>query len=541
MTNILVETQDKGSFLELLLDETLCAGTICVPEEWVREAGGIHPKLKAKKKYELLLRIAEKHGFATEQAEETDLKGYISLEEWQEEFLEDLKTDCYIVGRYSRLLQEKGYFEDAVAGIVEKSRFYGVEEEILLWLEQMVGRGRAFDILEEAVSPVLIYKGTNVCNNMLNVFAEQFGEALEAKGQRVEYFDEQKEPIEALTRYIGRYFKAVFGVQTYLFGIKMADGKTYLHEKIKGPKLHLILDHPIWMRQQLDHDYKDFYVLSHDRNYVRFVEQYYGKKAIHFPIPGMTPRVPVCEKKYNISFVGSLGDYRQQLQKIREMKKPDRYLANRFLLIMRKEKKLSAEQAFERAFVFYQDEYFHEDKAEVFYRMRKVIYLVMDYYRYRVLKTILDSGIKLDVFGDFWQESILKNKQGLICHPSITVEDSLIIYAQSKLSLNVMSWHKDGFTERVANIMLAHTVLVTEQTTYLEEKYKNGEELLMFSLDKLGELPEKIKNVLDNRETLQQIAEAGYRKTLQNHTWEKRAEEVLKFLETLEENTKEKY
>ena len=122
----------------------------------------------------------------------------------------------------------------------------------------MLGRTRAFDILEEAISPVLIYKGADVCNNILNVFAEQFGRTLESMGVQVEYFDEQKEPLENLTQYIGRYFRAIFGVQTYLFQIKMADGVTYLHEKIKGPKLHLILDHPIWMKQQLMHDYPDF-------------------------------------------------------------------------------------------------------------------------------------------------------------------------------------------------------------------------------------------------------------------------------------------
>lgn len=533
MKNILVEAQGKNSFLELILNEQLCAGTICVPEGWVKEAGGIHPKLRGKKKYELLLRIAAKHGFAIEQTAEGNINDCIVLEEQQDDPLEALKTDCYIVGKYSGLLQEAGYFETAVSGIIEQSRFYGVESEILLWMEQMIGRGRNFDILEEAVSPILIYKGTDVCNNMLNVFAEQFGQALEAKGQRVEYFDEQKEPLETLTKYIGRHFKAVFGVQTYLFRIKMADGKTYLHEKIKGPKLHLILDHPIWMRQQLEHSYNDFYVLSHDRNYARFVEQYYGKHTLHFPIPGIKQEIPTCEKKYDITFVGSMGDYRQQLGDIREMDAPDRYLANRFLLIMRKERNLSAEQAFDRAFAFYQDKYAAEDKNDVFYRMRKVIYLVMDYYRYQILKTILDGGIKLDVFGESWKTSLLKNHPGLACHPSVTVEESLAVFAQSKVSLNVMSWHKDGFTERVANIMLAHSVLVTDQTSYLEETYKDGKELIMFSLDKLEELPKKIRAVLGDREIQQWIAEAGYRKTLQQHTWEKRTEELLEFLEKL--------
>ena len=273
MLKRLTDTDRKDSFLELLLDETLCAGKILVPETWVREAGGFNPKLNAKKKYELLLRIAEKHGFAMEEMEYTQQEDEIVLDEPVGIPEESLKTDCYIVSRYSQVLQETGYFEVAVASILEQSKIYGCENSIIAWLEQMIGRTGYFEILEEAVSPVLIYKGSDICNNMLNIFAEQFGSALEQKGIRVEYFDEQKEPLENLTRYIGRYFKAVFGVQTYLFQVKMADGVTYLHEKIKGPKLHLILDHPIWMKQQLEHEYPDFFVLSHDRNYVKFIQK----------------------------------------------------------------------------------------------------------------------------------------------------------------------------------------------------------------------------------------------------------------------------
>lgn len=44
----------------------------------------------------------------------------------------------------------------------------------------------------------------------------------------------------------------------------------------------------------MTHNYPDFYVLSHDRNYVKFVEQYYHKNAVHFPIPGVLQN----EKKF---------------------------------------------------------------------------------------------------------------------------------------------------------------------------------------------------------------------------------------------------
>ena len=121
MLKRLTDTDRKDSFLELLLDETLCAGKILVPETWVREAGGFNPKLNAKKKYELLLRIAEKHGFAMEEMEYTQQEDEIVLDEPVGIPEESLKTDCYIVSRYSQVLQETGYFEVAVASILAVS------------------------------------------------------------------------------------------------------------------------------------------------------------------------------------------------------------------------------------------------------------------------------------------------------------------------------------------------------------------------------------------------------------------------------------
>ena len=38
--------------MDLLLDETICAGTVAVPREMVRLAGGVNKRLGAKQKYE---------------------------------------------------------------------------------------------------------------------------------------------------------------------------------------------------------------------------------------------------------------------------------------------------------------------------------------------------------------------------------------------------------------------------------------------------------------------------------------------------------
>lgn len=101
---------------------------------------------------------------------------------------------------------------------------------------------------------------------------------------------------------------------------------------------------------------------------------------------------------------------------------------------------------------------------------------------------------------------------------------------KSKLSLNIMSWHKGGFTERMANIMLAGAVLVTDDTTYLMGKYTD-EDLLTFSLEEREKLPDKIKYLFDHEEYRKIIAQNGKQKTLLLNTWDKRAEQFLDILD----------
>ena len=152
----------------------------------------------------------------------------------------------------------------------------------------------------------------------------------------------------------------------------------------------------------------------------------------------------------------------------------------------------------------------------------------MHYYRDRVLRVLLDSGLTVNVFGDSWHNSPLAAYDNLVCHPDVTVEESLLIWQQSKLSLNIMSWHKAGFTERMANIMLAGAVLVTDDTRYLKGRYENGKDLVSFGLAERETLPERIKRLLSDTAERVRIAESGKEKTKQFHTWDIRAKEFFR-------------
>lgn len=89
--------------------------------------------------------------------------------------------------------------------------------------------------------PILIYKGDDICHNVLTVFAEEFGNALEQMGKNVIYFDMAKEPIGNVTRYMNQHFCAIIGVQSYMFSIKLSDEKLIYMNIFMAPNLILFL------------------------------------------------------------------------------------------------------------------------------------------------------------------------------------------------------------------------------------------------------------------------------------------------------------
>ena len=524
---------DNGiSGLEILLDETICEGQILIEKNSLVEAGGLNPYLKAKQKYELLVRLAFEKPILLEEIQVEAEEECILLTDDEKEMtdLHGWKTDCYVTGKYSKQLLDAGMLNEVVTAIITEAGASGREAETIAFLEQMIGKKNAYWKIAEGICPILIYRGDDICHNVLNVFADQFGAALTQAGRKVIYFDCKENEPAALTQYMHQHFQAIIGVQTYLFSIKMQDGVHYLHEYLYGPKYNFVFDHPVWMLQHMKQHYSDFYILTHDANYVAFIEKYFKQKALLFPPAGVMSQEKDEKKRiYDLTFVGTYGNYWNEVLLIRRMERKKRFLANHFLLIMRQNPTDTAEQALEKVIKKQGMQLSDEEFLQLLYELRRVIYCVMHYYRDRVLREILESGIRIDVFGDSWKNCPLTRYPNLICHSNVTVEESLEILKQSKLSLNIMSWHKGGFTERMANIMLAGAVLVTDDTTYLEGKYTQ-DELVSFSLAERKKLPDRIKALLQDDKLRQTIAENGKKKTMQEHTWKKRAEQFMDIL-----------
>lgn len=541
------------TFMELLLDERWAAGRLEYPEHIHSEIGDINHKLTAKQNYEFLLRAAKKYPvMAIGDASLTDFASGHSDSSW-----DSYRTDCYIAGKYQQELLSSGYFNPVMETLLHASFRFPASLNASAWLEKMVARESEYYAIDDDTLPILIYRGAGVCFNVLNLFADELAKELLNCHQQVEIFDVEKEGNQALTGLIGRRFKAIIGIQTHVFSVLMQDKKTCLHDLIAGPKYNMILDHPAWMKEHIDNGPKDYHLLIHDRNYLSFASRYYKnvKQSYYFPPGGVSPNDAAqthpalsatadrtslsrlsfdpVKKQFDLTFIGSYYNYRKRLALIHSYDRFHRFLAARFLRFMCQNPDAPAEQAFQQALAYYQISISDEGFLTLFYEMRQVCFCAMTYYREKIIRSLLDAGIQIHVYGDTWTNAPFASCPNLICHPAVSQQEGLKIMAQSKISLNIMSWHKDGLTERVLNAMLSQSAVLSDKSGILEDIFVNGQDLVLFSLRQLDTLPTLVKALLADEKHLCEITINGYEKARKYHQWKNRAES---FLQILDEN-----
>lgn len=399
------------------------------------------------------------------------------------------------------------------------------------------------------MKPILIYKESPVCYNVLNHFADQLGNAFIQMGETVEYYNAMEQKEAGLAAYAGREYKAVIGFQSYLFDIYLPKAGVYLHDLIKGPKINFQFDHPIWMKQHYVRMPQNCYIATHDRNYAAFIEKYYPringtiiatpggcKRKLSGEAAALEEKVVEIDriweqKKYGITFVGTYANYRNYLPIIRGSEKMVKQIAAHFLFYMKLHPDITAESALEASLMADGIRLSQEDFLEVLDGVKPMIYCIMSYYREKVVEAILAEGIELEVYGDSWRQSPFSNYPGLHIHPEVTVEESLMVMEESRISLNVMAWHKDGFTERIANSMLNNSVVLTDKSTFLQENFTDGEDILLYDLQHLDRMTKTIKRYLDEPgNALKKIAAKAYDKAEEKYTWKQTAEELLRKL-----------
>ena len=170
---------------------------------------------------------------------------------------------------------------------------------------------------------------------------------------------------------------------------------------------------------------------------------------------------------------------------------------------------------------------------EIRIAMHRMIFIdlyVRNYWRGEVVKTLVDAGFVVDVFGKGWDELECEKPENLRIHPQISSEECLQQLKQAKISLNVMPWFKDGAHDRVFNSILNGAVCVSDKSKYMCEELADGEGVCYYDLTDLAGLPQNMQDLLQDDHKMQEILEKGVEKVRKYHTWDARAKQIIKWL-----------
>ncbi len=528
-------TDENADYVGMLEMVSVSIVAELFPKSQVQKTGAFNSMLSGKTDFEFLCRTVRETGHCT--VRKAVCNAGMSMGKNGSTPNESIaETLAYMIPYHMSYLHALGQMDRIFSMFCEYAQaenFFPVfQQKVNLFLTDE----RVYEKLARQTAPFIILRGDNTCGGVLQEFADDLADGLICNGQAVVLIDGDIEQYDELQNMV---CKGVVGFQNKALEIEF-------FRKIHGPKFQFWFDNPLRFENVLRNLPEEYFILCQDANYASLIREYYHTaNAIQFPPGGKLLQEMSCNQEggktlcmqkkrpYDIIFVGTffedsvntLEGFQREFYDYMLLHPSQTFEEGLSELLRRKAKE-------EREIRKQAEEIDAESFIELSCSLKPACRAVIGHFRNAVISTILKAGIDLHVYGDSWKGYEGVGREHLTIHPCVTMAESLKELGRSKIGLNIMSWHKAGMTERIANIMLSGAVCLTEETAYLREHMQEGEEIVTFCLDRLEELPIKIKVLLENPDLRGKIAENAYHKAMAKYTWLHRAEELIALSES---------
>lgn len=429
-------------------------------------------------------------------------------------------TMAYIIRHYMQMLKENNRLDETFLHFVHIAKQLGMADEFHKAMNTFLEDITEYRRITSDTAPCLIFVGDETCYGVVADFANLLADEFVRLGQAVittndRYGDYNKLPLEIL---LNQNYKAIIGFQS-----PALESDTF--QQMTGNRYQFWFDNPIFSSDFFHKTSKQTHILCQDADYARFIRMHFGlENSVQFPPAGEDIGIKQDERDeiYDLVFIGSYIS-------LPKANYEDDFCL-KFHQYMLSHTECTVEQGIRNLWQAQGVEYDEQKFMQHIEKLQPVCFELLQNYRHRVVESILSAGIKLHVFGDSWKKYQGAGYENLIFHPQVIGEEALHVWGQSKIGLNIMNGHKDGMTERIANIMLSGACCLSDETSYLKEHFQDGEDIVLYRANDLEQLPNKIRYLLQHKEERERIARAGREKALREHTWHKRAEVLLELI-----------
>ncbi len=371
-------------------------------------------------------------------------------------------------------------------------------------------------------------------------FSEQMGKTFEQLGYEVFYFDQCRE-YDSFARLL--WFCEPRVTAAISFNFDGCSGEDYLidaqgvnfFEAREIPFINIVVDHPFYYHKFLPFLPKDYTQISIDRDHEAYLKRFFPemKRGPFLPLAG-TPlwdekTLPGWEERpIDVVFTGNYtppSDFDKTMTRLN-----DEYTEFYFGIIQDfiQHPHTGMDEGIIRHILASVEDITEDGLRECMPSMIMIDLYVRHYFRGEVVRQLVDAGVKVRCFGAGWDRLDCRHPENI---ENGNVLDSLGCLQQiskAKISLNVMPWFKDGAHDRVFNSMLNGAVCFTDWSRYLEQELEDGKELFLYELDELDNLPDRIREVLGDREKWEEVRKSAYDKAYSRHRWEHRARRIHK-------------
>lgn len=374
----------------------------------------------------------------------------------------------------------------------------------------------------------------------LSFFTKEMGKSFEKLGYEVFYFN-QCEEYDSLSNLL--WFAEPKVTAAISFNFDGCSGEDYLIDS-KGinffeargiPFINIVVDHPFYYHKFLPYLPKDYTQISIDREHERYLKRFFPeiKRGPFMPLAGTAlweeDKLPGWEERpVDVVFTGNYTPPSQFEKDITRLN--DEYTEFYYSIIKDfiEHPRMGMAEGIMKHMERDVEDLTEEGLKENMPNMIMIDLYVRHYFRGEVVKTLVDSGIKVACYGAGWETLKCQHPENII---NGKLQNSLVCLkeiSRAKISLNVMPWFKEGGHDRVFNSMLNGAVCITDWSKYLEDELQEGKDVLFYELDELQRVPERVSNLLNNREKWEYMQREAYRTAKRSHTWEQRVRFIHK-------------
>ncbi|MBQ4283554.1 MAG: glycosyltransferase family 1 protein [Lachnospira sp.] len=382
---------------------------------------------------------------------------------------------------------------------------------------------------------IIVIKGKSQYD-ALRMFADQVVHFMQNKGVEVDILDlneENAKIINVLSRHVGTKVDAVFSFNAV--GIDLNVNNMPVSDLLNTKFYAFLVDHPMIHIERIRHLVKELVVSVIDYNHARYIRKHIDNVSEVYMISHggmMSDNIKAyVDRNIDVLFTGTYIDPKSILMCFDNLADSAKNVALGVIKTMLNDSTLSEEEAMICLFKNYGLDELLDSVPKWMENLPEIDMYVRAYRRDALIRSLVEAGIKVNVYGNGWDKFKCEQQENLVIGPAIDYIKSLELMGDSKIVLNIMPEFKRGSHERVFCAMLNKAVCLTDRSSYNVAHFEDGKDIVFYDVDNLQELPNIVKDLLNNPDRAMQIAENGYVNASKYHTWENRVTQILETLE----------